>query len=174
MDYYHKMWTVVVLLRDDSFGHPSSNNAVTTWSRLSEIFSYISWRMGFDYQIWTVDMPHEEATIRFSSAGVWEVIAARSSDFHKCLCIQFFDHRNQITVATIGEEPLNYIRTFVIDPPLIIFFYLLKLVLATSYPGKLSQSDKHFVRLPLLKEVYGSYENFFDIYLSELNNLETL
>ena len=41
MNYNHKMLTVVVLLRDDSVGHSSSGNVVTTWSRLSEIFSYI-------------------------------------------------------------------------------------------------------------------------------------
>ena len=41
MDYNHKMWTVVTLLRDDSVGHSSSGNVITTWSRLSEIFSYI-------------------------------------------------------------------------------------------------------------------------------------
>ena len=55
-----------------------------------------------------------------------------------------------------------------------LFYYLLKLVLETRYPGKLNQSNKHFVRLPLLKGVYGSYESFFDTYLFELNNLETL
>ena len=77
--------------------------------------------MGYDYQIWTADMPHEEETISFSSTGVWEVIAAQSSDFYKCLCIQFFDNRSQITVAIIGEEHLNYIGAFVIDPPLTIF-----------------------------------------------------
>ena len=49
-----------------------------------------------------------------------------------------------------------------------------KLLLASSYPGKLNQSDKHFVRLLLLKGVYDSCESFFDIYLFELNNLETL
>ena len=55
-----------------------------------------------------------------SSTGVCEVIAARLSDFQKCLCIQFFDNRSQ-TVATMVEEPLNYIGAFVIDPPLTIF-----------------------------------------------------
>ena len=49
-----------------------------------------------------------------------------------------------------------------------------KLLVATSYPGKLNQADKHFVRLLLLKGVYGSYESLFDIYLFELNNLEIL
>ena len=77
--------------------------------------------MLYDYQIWTVDMPHEEETIRFSSASVCEVIAARSSDFHKCLCIQFFDNQSQIAVATIGEEHLNYIGAFITDPPLKMF-----------------------------------------------------
>ena len=78
--------------------------------------------MGYDYQIWIVDNPHEEETIRFSSAGVCEAIAARSSDIDKCFCIQFFDNRSQITVATIREEPLkNYIGGFVVDLPLTIF-----------------------------------------------------
>ena len=40
MDDNHKMWTVVVLLRDESVGYSSSGNVVTTWPRLSEIFSY--------------------------------------------------------------------------------------------------------------------------------------
>ena len=62
-----------------------------------------------------VDIPHEEETIRFSLTGVCEVMVARSSDFHKCLCIQFFDNQSQITMATIGEEPLNYIGAFAID-----------------------------------------------------------
>ena len=42
-----------------------------------------------------------------------------------------------------------------------------KLLVATSYPGKLNQADKHFVRfvrfILLLKGVYGRYESFFDI-----------
>ena len=42
MDYNHKMWTVVVLLRDDSVGHSPSGSVVTTWSRLSEIFMYLA------------------------------------------------------------------------------------------------------------------------------------
>ena len=41
MDYNHKIWTVVILLRDNSVGHSSSDNVVATWSRLSEIFSCI-------------------------------------------------------------------------------------------------------------------------------------
>ena len=49
-----------------------------------------------------------------------------------------------------------------------------KLLLTTSYPGKLNQSDKHFVRLLLLKGVYCSYESFFNIYLFKLKNLEKL
>ena len=41
MDYNHKVWTVGTLIRDDSVGHFSSGNVITTWSRFSEIFSYI-------------------------------------------------------------------------------------------------------------------------------------
>ena len=41
MDYNHKMWAVVTLLRDDSVGHSSSGNVITTLSRLLEILSYI-------------------------------------------------------------------------------------------------------------------------------------
>ena len=42
MDYNHKIWTVVVLLIDDSVGHSPSGSVVTTWSRLSEIFMYLA------------------------------------------------------------------------------------------------------------------------------------
>ena len=45
---------------------------------------------------------------------------------------------------------------------------------AISYSGKLNQSDKHFVRLRLLKGVYASYESFFDIYLFELNTITSM
>ena len=205
MDCNHKIWTAVILLRDDSVGYSSSGNVVTTWSRLSEICSYIQRKMGYDYQIWIADNPHEGETIRFSSARVYEVNAARSSYFDKCFCIQLFDNQSQIRAATIGEEPLNYIGAFVIYPPLTIFLIIYlnllnyngsgiatwflfpfkksktsslhwkkKILTCNKLSSKLNQSDKHFVRLLLLKEVYGSYESFFDIYLFELNNLETL
>ena len=93
--------------------------------------------MGYDYQIWIVDNPYEEESIRFSSTGVCKATTTRSSDFNKCFCIQLCDNRSQISVATIGEEPLNNIGAFVIDLPLTIVYYLLKLaelqLLGNSY-----------------------------------------
>ena len=108
-------------------------------------------------QTWTVDIIHEEETIRFSSTSVCKVIAAWSSDFHKCLCIQFFDNWSQITVATIGEEPLNYIGHLSSTLHLQHFYYLLKLAelqwLGNSYLIKISFSiQKTKNKLPALKE----------------------
>ena len=41
MVYNREMWTVVTFLRNDSVGHYSSGNVITTWSRVSRKFSCI-------------------------------------------------------------------------------------------------------------------------------------